>query len=671
MLICFELFEKNMGQRFYYSALISELIEQPTDLILGRLARNNEFDLEPNQRQAWIEQIGILKSSLRGFDGILYFEYSIPRMGRRIDVICIIESVLFILEFKVGEKGFPSYAIDQVMDYALDMKNFHETSHQVSIVPILISTNATVPSDQTIDFRPYHDKIFKPVKSNSQSLPGTLRQFVEFVREPKIEFLTWQVGIYKPTPTIIEAARALYNGHSVEDITKKEAEAKNLAQTTRAIDQIIQSSRDHKRKSICFVTGVPGAGKTLIGLDVATKYHDQNTDLHSVFLSGNGPLVDVLREALALDKVKIEENAGKKVKKGQARSEVKVFIQNVHHFRDDALHDLFKPPLEHVALFDEAQRAWNIEKTADFMKRKKGFPNFSQSEPEFLISCMDRHHDWAVIVCLVGGGQEIHDGEAGIGEWLRALDRTFQGWDIYISPQLNDSEYKAQEEIIHFKQLSNIHFLPDLHLSVSMRSFRAEHLSGLVKQVLDFDVDNAQETLQSLRKKYPIILTRDLKKAKQWLRDTARGSERFGLVVSSQASRLKPLAVDVRVNIDPIHWFLNDKNDTRSSYFLEDVATEFQIQGLELDWTCVIWDADFRYSSQGWDYKSFKGCSWQKINKPINQQYLKNAYRVLLTRARQGMVIVVPEGDEADPTRLPEFYDPTYKYLNGIGFETL
>jgi hypothetical protein len=321
-----------------------------------------------------------------------------------------------------------------------------------------------------------------------------------------------------------------------------------------------------------------------------------------------------------------------------------------------------------VALFDEAQRAWNLAMTADFMKRKKSQPGFKRSEPEFLISCLDRHPDWAVIVCLVGGGQEINRGEAGIGEWIDSLMRSYPDWHVYISPQLSDSEYGAGQVLRQLESHRNVEHVPSLHLSVSMRSFRAENVSLLVKQILDLDANGARQTLAQLRDRYPIVLTRDLSKAKEWLRLRALGTERYGIMVSSQAERLKPQAIFVRAPIDPIHWFLDGKDDVRSCYYLEDVATEFHVQGLELDWGCVTWDADFRYARTGWTHKSFLGDKWRNIKDLERQKYQKNAYRVLLTRARQGMVIVVPAGDANDPTRDPIFYDPTYEYLRGIGF---
>ena len=502
-------------------------------------------------------------------------------------------------------------------------------------------------------------------------LSQVITDVLRFTEGSAIDPTQWERGRYQPTPTIIEAAMALYNGHAVNEISRSDASAINLSATSDTISEIIHFSKEKSHKSICFVTGVPGSGKTLVGLNIATKHIDKDNDLYSVFLSGNDPLVAILREALARDKVQHEKERGRKFKKGEAMSDVKMFIQNVRNFRDECLVDSQKPPIEHVALFDEAQRAWDLQQTANFMQRKRKTPNFNQSEPEFLISCLDRHPDWAVVVCLVGGGQEINTGEAGISEWIESLDRSFPDWHIYISPRLTDSEYGTEKVLDKIKNHSKATFKDELHLSVSMRSFRAEHVSLLVKQLLDLKPAEARQTLVNLEGKYPIVITRDLNKAKQWLKEQARGSERYGIVVSSQAERLKPHAIDVKSPVDPIHWFLDGKEDVRSSYYLEDVVTEFQVQGLEPDWACVTWDADFRYAKDGWKYLSFIGHRWNHIRKLERQVYLKNAYRVLLTRARQGMVIVVPSGDQDDLTRKNEFYDPTFEYLQEIGFKII
>jgi hypothetical protein len=616
--------------------------------------------------------MAVLRPALEPFrgQGHVLFEFSIPRLGKRIDVVAVIQHVLFVIEFKVGEKKFSSTATDQVWDYGLDLKNFHEPTHNAAVVPILVATHAE-PVTYAFKGSVHNDKLLAPIHVTPRDLADAFRAALRAIHGPAIDARSWEAGRYRPTPTIIEAAMALYGGHAVDEISRSDAGAINLTRTSNAISEVIRRARGTSTKAICFVTGVPGAGKTLVGLDIATKHIDKNSELYSVFLSGNGPLVAVLREALARDKVSREKEAGRKVRKGATLDEVKLFIQNVHHFRDDCLKSDERPPIEHVALFDEAQRAWDLAQTADFMRRKKGRPGFTLSEPEFLVSCLNRHPDWAVVVCLVGGGQEINRGEAGIGEWVEALLRSFPDWHVHISPHLHDSEYDAGAVLKLLNGRANVVQNSDLHLSVSMRSFRAEQVSSFVKSVLDIEEETASQVLQQVLHRYPIVLTRDLRIAKKWLKEQARGSERYGIIVSSEAQRLKPYAIDIRPETDPIHWFLDGKDDVRSSYYLEDVATEFQVQGLELDWACVVWDADLRFATDCWKHHSFVGNGWNRIKQDSRQTYLKNAYRVLLTRARQGMVLVVPHGDDTDPTRDRSFYDPTYAYLSRIGVPVL
>ncbi len=655
---------------FFYRDTIKSFLQKDPSQIIGEIALADNFDTRNTQSKAWEVQIAVLKEALKGFNGELFFEFSIPRMGSRVDVLLIIQDVIFVVEFKVGESNYLSYDIDQVWDYALDLKNFHEPSHEAVLVPILIATEAN-NSFLEISTTSHNDNLINPIRTNESDLRKAIRLTLDFLSDNEIiDGEKYSNGRYSPTPTIVEAALSLYNTHSVDEITRSDASAKNLTETTDVITKLIEVARKEKKKKICFVTGVPGAGKTLVGLNVATEHLDHKNGDASVYLSGNGPLVQILQEALARDKVKREKEKGKKLTKKKARSSVKAFIQNVHHYRDEYLRDQ-NPPVDHVAIFDEAQRAWTKKQTANFMKRRKGINDFKESEPEFLISCLDRHDDWAVIICLVGGGQEINTGEAGISEWLKAIKNRFTDWEVYISPNLTASEYEAVDSIQELKGITEVNLNKDLHLSVSMRSYRAENLSAFVKHLLDLNVEKAQKTLDNIPKDYPIILTRDLKKAKNWLTEKARGSERYGMVVSSQAERLKPYAVDVKSPMNPIHWFLNDKDDVRSSYYLEQVATEFHIQGLELDWTCVIWDGDLRYSKNGWNFNSFKGSKWQNIHKKERQEYLVNAYRVLLTRARQGMVIVVPEGDEEDHTRKSGYYDPTFEYLKSLGIQII
>lgn len=654
---------------YFYRDSISSFLQKETSTIIGEISLSDHFDTRNTQNRAWETQIKIMKRVLIGFEGELFFEFSIPRMGRRVDVLLIIQDVIFVIEFKVGEDTYNRFDMEQVWDYALDLKNFHEPSHDAVLVPILVATEAK-QSFLEITTTSHDDNLFNPIRANELDVKKSIQKALQFCSEQQlVDSDSYSKGRYAPTPTIIEAALSLYNHHTVDEITRSDASAKNLTDTTSVISGLISSAREEKKKKICFVTGVPGAGKTLVGLNVATEHLDHKNDEASVYLSGNGPLVKILQEALARDRVQREKEKGNKLLVTRARASVKTFIQNIHHYRDEYLRDP-NPPVDHVAIFDEAQRAWTKKQTVKFMKRRN-VDDFNSSEPEFLISCLDRHDDWAVIICLVGGGQEINTGEAGISEWLKAIHNRFANWEVYISSNLTDAEYAAETSIQELNEVTDVYLNSDLHLSVSMRSFRAENLSNFVKHLLDLNVDKATQSLTSITKKYPIVLTRDVQKAKQWLKEKARGSERYGMIVSSQAERLKPYAVDVKSPMDPIHWFLNDKSDVRSSYYLEQVATEFHIQGLELDWACVMWDGDLRYSKNGWKPFSFRGNKWQHIRKEERIQYLINAYRVLLTRARQGMVIVIPEGTEQDHTRKSSYYDPTFNYLKRLGLEVL
>jgi DUF2075 family protein len=650
---------------YYYSDTIYNFLKMSKSEILGNMMINGRHEFNIEQQTAWEAQIDLLKVSLNQLDGNIYFEFSIPRMGKRVDCIIISKNIVFVIEFKVGESKFNRSDIEQVWDYALDLKNFHKPSHSLLMVPILIATNAKkIPS--SFDIKIHSDNLFNPIECNSESIFQLLNDLLhKFGNDEFIDVINFTNGSYEPTPTIIEAAISLYNNHNVEEITRSESEDVKLNITTNYIASLIADAKNRSKKIICFVTGVPGAGKTLAGLKIAIEHLDKKEGNSSVFLSGNKPLVDVLQEALTRDKVSTEQRKGIRITKKEAKQSVKSFIQIIHHYRDEYLRKS-EAPYDHVAIFDEAQRAWNKEQTIKFMQIKKGISEFNRSEPQFLIECIDRHDTWGVVICLVGGGQEINTGEGGISEWLDAIKNNFPSWNVHISNKLHDSEYDCENQLKALEKINRIHYSDNLHLSVSLRSFRAEYLSLFVKELLDLN-PQAPKTYNQIQHKYPIYLTRNLDHAKKWLKSNARGTERYGMVVSSQAYRLKPLAIDVKTPINHVNWFLDGKDDVRSSYYLEDVATEFQVQGLELDWVCLTWDADFRYSPAGWETFSFKGSKWQKINKQERKKYLLNAYRVLLTRARHGMIIVIPAGDPDDITRLPEFYDSTYEYLKNLG----
>lgn len=644
--------------RAYYGKSIANFIQEDNLNILGTLAKHHGYQtLEKSQQNAWERQITILKSQLAELTGYIYFEFSIPRMGKRVDNIVILGDKIFLLEFKIGSEQYDKHAIDQVIDYALDLRNFHEGSHYANLIPILIAENA-----------PIFENNFQTARNLDQAILLNAQNLNEFFKpydsSSLMDVLVWEQSPYKPTPTIIEAAQALYQDHDVAEITRSDAGAKNLSATANCISNIIEQAKQGNKKAICFVTGVPGAGKTLAGLNIANQRLKVAEDEHAVFLSGNGPLVQVLQEALARDSV-----IKNKIKKENALKATKAFIQNIHHFRDEYLENS-QAPTEKVVVFDEAQRAWNQHQTCKFMRQKRGRPDFNKSEPEFLIEVMNRHQDWCVIVCLIGGGQEINTGEAGLVAWMQALKSPDIDWQVHYSNLIvNQDNYLQDTAIKNWLSMTGVK-QNHLHLATSVRSFRSEKVSAWVHALLDMD-EQAKSLWKEIKSNYPIVLTRDLQKAKAWVKAQAKGSERYGLVASSGARRLKALGVHVKNEIDVANWFLNPKDDVRSSYFLEDVATEFDVQGLELDWVCLAWGENFYYQDNQWCYQSFKGYKWQNINKEEDKQFTKNAYRVLLTRARQGMVIWIPEGSENDNTRQKEFYDGTYQYLKSIGIDEL
>jgi len=708
--------------RYLYCDSIRNFLIEDINSIVGKMTIDSHGNLMTTTRESWNSEISVMKKTLELLEinnGQIIFEYDIPRLGKRIDVVLLINGIVFCLEFKVGESKVHEEDIDQVLDYALDLRNFHKSSQNRIIVPILVPTNCKFKTTD-INISAYDDRIINPLICDGDNICELVKGVLtKYPNEEPIE-QTWVNSPYSPTPTIIEAARALYNNHSVENITRHEADKVSTDKTINYILDVIKYSKENKKKSICFVTGVPGAGKTLVGLDVAIKQTYQGNDEpvkneSAVYLSGNGPLVAVLKEALAQDNYKKCREAGKSKKLTDSRREVSKSIQMIHIYRDTMLNKIKNPvengileidptkavkvddsgyaEVEHVAIFDEAQRSWTHKRLADYLKRggtygnKLKVPNFPMSEAAFLIWSLDQREDWATIVCLVGGGQEINTGEAGITEWLRALNDKFPHWSVFISPKLTDKEYAEGNVNEILKQNHNVTYSECLHLGVSLRSFRAEKLSKFVNELLNFD-SNARNTYNEIKSKYPIYLTRDMSKARAWLHKKAGGTERTGILITKESARFKPLAVHVLQNGDEnaVHWFLDDKRNVNSSNYLEDAATEIQVQGLELDYTCVLWDADMRYDKGNWKYYSFnsKNSKWneQKGDTESNQdkiKYMLNAYRVLLTRARSGMIICIPYGNSnilpngfpEDQTRLPEFYNGTYEYLKSIGLEDL
>ena len=707
--------------RCLYTASFEEFIKTEDNSIFGALCDNYHGQALTTTREAWKGEISIMKGIVQQHsnrNGRIVFEYDIPRLGKRIDVVLLIDGIIFCLEFKVGESSILEADVDQVLDYALDLKNFHKFSQDNLIVPILVATNYRDASTN-IQMSVYDDRVVNPLVTGKAGIAKLIAEVLRrFPNETPIN-PDWIISPYAPTPTIIEAAKTLYENHSVENITRHEADKVTTDRTIAYILDVIQHSKANQEKSICFVTGVPGAGKTLVGLDVAIKqtYQGQDTpveDEGAVYLSGNGPLVAVLNEALAQDNYKKAKAKGESKKLSDSRREVSKSIQIIHRYRDNMLAKIKNPvengileidpkkavklkksgygEVEHVAIFDEAQRSWTHKRIADYLKRggtygnKLKVPNFPMSEAAFLIWSLDQREDWATIVCLVGGGQEINTGEAGISEWISALNEKFPHWNIYISPKLTEPEYAEGKVNELLAGNSNVTYAESLHLGVSLRSYRAEKLSAFVHALLSFD-DSATQLYSEIKDKYPIVLTRDMAKAKQWLHEKVRGTERTGVLVTKEAARFKPLGIHILASGDEnaVHWFLEDKADTRSSNYLEDAATEIQVQGLELDYTCLLWDADMRYDNGCWRFYKFNGkTNWvEQIanteNKQELQKYMLNAYRVLLTRARAGMVICVPAGNPnktvsgfwEDSTRLPEYYDSTYQYLKSLGIDEI
>ena len=626
------------------------------EAILGSLTSNASFDVDLRQRNAWKRIIENLKETLIDLpDPYVFMEFRIPRMGHRADAIILNGGCIFVVEYKIGSEFFGSPDIDQTHGYALDLKNFHEPSHGLPIFPILIATDA---KPQPFQLEMFNDRICAPLLSNGKNLAEMVVSFSNRFGGEKIDAIGWASGRYRPTPTIIEAAQALYRNHKVEDITRSEAGAENLSTTSAYISDVIDRAKKDSAKTICFVTGVPGSGKTLAGLNIATSRTKADADEHAVFLSGNGPLVKVLRAALVRDQ-KLRPSPRGEI---SGKTSVLQFIQNIHHFRDDNLATT-EAPIEKVVIFDEAQRAWNRKKTSQFMRQDRAIADFNKSEPEFLLSVMDRHKDWCTVVCLVGNGQEINTGEAGISEWIAALNSHCRNWDVHLSGTITEEPESFGVTQLPYKYFAN----KCLHLSTSIRSFRSESVSAFVSSIIDGQPGQAQ-VHRTKMDRFEFSVTRDLDTAREWLRSRRRGPERSGLLAFSNGMRLKPEGIFVKSGIDPENWFLADRADVRSSDYLEDIATEFDVQGLELDWTCVCLDANIRVSE---DRKlvpyAFRGTRWQSINDSDRKRYALNAHRVLLTRARQGVIVYVPRGESRDPTRDPKWYDDLYSYLVECG----
>ncbi len=623
------------------------------------------------QTDAWTEQISVLRACCsrwfevfpKSSEWAVLLEYPIPRRAKRIDALLLANDLIFVLEFKSGDQVLGSSDRRQVEDYCLDLRDFHSQSRDRMLIPILIQASST--SDDLRINPGGHDRVLSVQFANGMTAAECIMQIYRTNNSPDacaIDPQAWDKSVYDPTPTIIEAAQRLFAGQNVREISRSHGGVANLTKTANAVIRAVTEAKQQNKKVICFVTGVPGSGKTLAGLNVVHNPVLQTREGGlGVFLSGNGPLVKVLREALARDHA---IRSGKTLH--ESRRRVSTFVQNVHEFIKTYVDDQpDKAPPDHVVLFDEAQRAWNVEQEQRKFKR-------NESEPHMMLRFMDRHEDWAVIVTLIGGGQEIHDGEAGLPEWGRTLSDGYPHWRVYISPELVRGGTSSAGEPLFDTPQSHIELSEDadLHLAVSVRSYKAESVAAWVNSVVDGREAEAHETMSDISD-YPIVLTRSLAAAKSWINERTRGSRRSGLIASSGARRLKALGLDVTSDVGVVHWFLAPSEDVRSSCFLEVVATEFAVQGLELDWACLCWGADLRRTGDGWNFHRFAGTRWNRVRREVRRQYMLNKYRVLLTRARQGFIIWVPEGDQNDETRSPELYDGVAEYLMRCGVPKL
>ena len=642
-----------------YSARVSEFLHTDTARLVEALSLHHARSFRTNEAQqirAWERSIEILRDTLDRLSVAaqwrIILEFPIHRLGRRIDATLITPHMVFVLEFKVGAGSHTNADRRQVEDYALDLQDFHSACRHHPIVPILIATAAPgcmmdVPLllAGTTSVMDCSAETLGPLLADlSDRLPATTPLDVD----------GWEHAAYRPVPGIIDAACTLYSHNGVADIAAARADAINLTATTDAVLQAVQRARFKSHHIILFITGIPGAGKTLCGLNAV---FGTGREANATFLTGNPTLVHVLREALARDAAQGDRNRMR-----AARQRTKVSIQALPAFRDEYVRTGETPP-ERVAVIDEAQRAWSLHHA---VRKSVDRPvQLSDSEPGHLLEIMGRHDDWAVIVCLIGNGQEIHDGEGGLAEWSAALERQ-RKWRVLAAPGAllaND----ARQRLRHH---ANLTMTPALHLDVPMRSLRNSAAAPWVDAVLTGDVDKARKIAAS-QGQLPFLVTRSLHDMRLHLRASARGNRRCGLVASSGAKRLRADGLGSELpHMDAgavARWFLDHwPEDVRDSNALEQVATEFSCQGLELDRVGLCWGGDL-VRIAGWRVRDFIGTRWTtpKGAEAIDNRI--NTYRVLLTRARYETVIWVPTGDPGDRTRDPAELDAVADFLLRCG----
>lgn len=664
----------------YYANTAQGFLEDSTEEVVGALTAASRHEITPQQARAWREEIGILKASLQGavLDlpvargwGVL-LEYPLLRVGRRLDAVLLAGAAVCVLEFKVGSDKADSVSRRQVEDYAADLRDFHAPTQALTIFPAVCATET-----KSSELRAMH--VEDRVAQTEAVSPAQIKEFLfrahlAIDAAQQVSVQEWNAGAYRPVPTIIEAASMIYVTNSVADIQNALSSHGNLTGTIDRLAQVRKWAMEHRKHVVCFVTGVPGSGKTLVGLNLV---HDERFGSvgtgEATFLSGNGPLVGVLREALARDSAKTK---GEPI--NRERDDVRARIQHLMNYLGQYLdQEPNSPPHEHIIVFDEAQRAWDEK----FGKQKFGR---TASEPRLFLEIMGRHKDWAMIVALVGGGQEINRGEHGLIEWGKALHgfnatTGNKRWDVFASTDTIEGRALyggtplwegGQPESIEARAAD------DLHLSVSIRSHRNEVATDWISAVLEGRQLDARRYATEVAH-FPIYITRSLEQARSWLRQTTLGYRRFGMLATSGARRLRGYGLGVTLKVteqkDIVHWFLADHEDLRSSQALEVTGTEFACQGLEIDRACVCWDHDMVWSpkTSTWRLRAFKGTKWQAIKGEARLRYVVNSYRVLLSRAREALVIWIPPGNHADPTRSPAEMDATYRFLTSCGVRTL
>jgi hypothetical protein len=663
----------------FYRSNVAQILAISESDILAQLslayANRGYTSQYSDQTLTWERDIRSLREALTacaqqiptaGNWGVL-LEFSIPRKEVRIDAVLLIGDQIVILEAKAGDAF--QQARRQLEEYALLLHYFHKASANRCIVPIIVS-----PLAESADFDALNQYEMFPqlatywvgnvVTTSWRALPTVIAEVAKRECTGQILVEAWDESPYHPVPSIIEAAIALKSGLSIREIAHSEASEHEIEIVRETIQNYVDQARVENQHAICFLTGVPGSGKTLVGLSLAHSHENQNNAIH--FMSGNGPLVKVLQHLFTQESRKRGANAA------NARIEARTLIENVHVFARHYTEDNPGSPSNHAIIFDEAQRAWNRA------QNKRKF-NRDYSEPEMLLKIMERHPDWATVIALVGGGQEINDGEAGLEEWGRALAQSVRPWKIYASPEvLQGGPSTAGHKLFDDLTTSiSVHTNPMLHLRTSNRSLRAEKLATWVNLVLDGNASEAAAL--KVTERYPIFLARDLSQTRTKLKEQAIGATRFGLIGSSGASRLRAEGLEPSSSFHADYpweqWYLATELDIRSSFQCEVFATEFEIQGLELDWIGLCWGGDCVWTHErGWQWRkllSGPNNRWVSIKNPEKRTFRKNAYRVLLTRARQGMVIFVPRGDSADSTNSPEEFDATADFLTRCGVTSL